>query len=574
MATTSDRPRGAGTSGEQPPAGTPSRLDVGPRWSRGARASRARRLRGGLYLFGPLGLCVLVLVAAIVAVMVGGGESGPATGAARLVPGNALIYIHVSTDTSRPAVRQALAVTKRLPDSPLLFAAIDSRLGTLLSGSSNAPVDFATAIRPWLGSEAAFAVLDTTTSSAGSLTVLDVRRPARARRFVASVGAQPDGRFRGVALLRQPSGTEFAFVGHYLLLGQKSSVESAIYVDAGRAPSLATTPVYERAAGPEAPDRVLDAYASAAGIRRALLPRPGALGALAVLLDDPALSASTLSITPTRVGLHLALYRPLDPRLIRHSGSPAQFSPTLAGALPAGSTLLLDVDNVPRAAPRLLAAAATAGVAARFGPLLSRLGSGLAAEGVDVQQVLSIFSRETALALVPTGSGGSAPVLVTRTSHPGATRDLLAGLAAPLTQLFAPPGSGPGQVPEVNDVQVAGTTIAQLTLAPGFQLDYALTHGLVVISTSLDGVAGVIAHHQPLTGRPAYGSTLGSPPDRVTSLLFSDLPQLLRLGEQTGLIQSTRLATLWPDLAKIRAIGLISTRGELDTTTELSLQIR
>jgi hypothetical protein len=67
---------------------------------------------------------------------------------------------------------------------------------------------------------------------------------------------------------------------------------------------------------------------------------------------------------------------------------------------------------------------------------------------------------------------------------------------------------------------------------------------------------------------------LGSPPGQVTSLLFSDLPQLLSLGEQTGLIQSTRLATVWPDLAKIRAIGLTSTRGELDTTTELSLQIR
>jgi hypothetical protein len=95
-----------------------------------------------------------------------------------------------------------------------------------------------------------------------------------------------------------------------------------------------------------------------------------------------------------------------------------------------------------------------------------------------------------------------------------------------------------------------------------------------VISTSVDGVASVIAHHQPLTGSRAYDSMLGSPPDQVTSLLFSDLPQLLNLGEQTGLIQSTRLATVWPDLAKIRAIGLTSTRGELDTTTELSLQIR
>lgn len=539
---------------------------------------RATRLKGMLFLFGPAAascLALLAVAALIVALAVGGGEAGPATGAAELVPGNALIYAHLSTDPRRSAVRRGLVLSHRLPDSPLLFAAVTNRLDAILTGTSNPPVDFTTQVRPWLGNEAAFAVLDTPGSSAGSLIVLGVRNRSHANAFLASFGGQPDGRFRGVRLMRQPAGAEYAFDGHYLLLGQKASVESAIFVAAGRAPSLASTPGYQSAAGAEPSDRVLDVYASAAGIRRALLPRRGLVGALAVLLDQPALSATTISISPAAPGLRVTVHSTLDGRALRRlHATPVQFSPALDAVLPGRSTLLFDVANLPPTAARVLGAAARADIAGRFGPLLSRLGSGLAAEGVDVQRVLSIFSGETAIALVPTSGGGPAPVIVTRTSHPDATRARLANLEAPLTQLFTPPGSGPGQVPEVNDFPLAGASIHQLALAPGFQLDYAVAHGLVVFSTSPQGIAAVIAHRRALSTAPAYDATLADHPDEVTSLLFSALPQLLRLGEQTGLIDSSRLATVWPDLAKVRAVGLASTRGELETTSQLSLQIR
>src|SRR5436305_471005 len=207
MATTTDRPRGKESPPLAAPAAGPGSSTPAQAPSAPARASPGTRLRGALHLFGPLvaaAIGLLALVAVIVAVALGGGDT-PATGAAELVPGNALIYVHLSTDASRQAVRQALAVSRRLPDSPLLLAAVTNRLGTLLSGSSNALVDFPTQVRPWLGKEAAFAVLDSTTASAGSLIVLDVRNRSRARDFLASQAAQPDGRFRGFALFRQPS---------------------------------------------------------------------------------------------------------------------------------------------------------------------------------------------------------------------------------------------------------------------------------------------------------------------------------------------------------------------------------
>jgi hypothetical protein len=94
-----------------------------------------------------------------------------------------------------------------------------------------------------------------------------------------------------------------------------------------------------------------------------------------------------------------------------------------------------------------------------------------------------------------------------------------------------------------------------------------------VLATSLQAIAAVARHSHPLSGEPAYEATLGNRPDQVTSLLFLDFSQLLHLGEQTGLTGSARLAALRPDLRKIRAIGLASTRGEADTTAELFLQI-
>jgi hypothetical protein len=236
--------------------------------------------------------------------------------------------------------------------------------------------------------------------------------------------------------------------------------------------------------------------------------------------------------------------------------------------------LLLIVHDLERAAPRVLRAAAAVGIAGRIGPLLRSLGSGLASEGVNLAPISSIFSGETAVALAPGGPGrGPALVIVTRASHEAATRALLAQLELPLAQLFPPPSSGPGAVPEFNDTSVAGVTVHRLTLAPGLELDYTVAHGLIVVSTSLQALGEVVRHARSLTDENAYRTVLANGPSQATSLLFLDFSQLLSLGEQTGLMHGAQIAALRPDLEKIRAIGLNSTSGESDTTAELFIDI-
>ena len=109
-------------------------------------------------------------------------------------------------------------------------------------------------------------------------------------------------------------------------------------------------------------------------------------------------------------------------------------------------------------------------------------------------------------------------------------------------------------------------------LAPGLALCYAVFRGLVVVSTSLGGIA--VAHHSgSLRTEPAYSQTLPGQPRPVTSLLFADFSKLLPLAERTGLVRGATYQALRPDLNRIRAVGLQTTREQEDSTAQITLDI-
>src|SRR3954466_16418323 len=77
--------------------------------------------RGRRVALAAAGALVLPVVVAVVA-LAGGGGSGantpPASGAAQLVPANALVYVHLSTDHGRSATRDAAKVADRFSSWP------------------------------------------------------------------------------------------------------------------------------------------------------------------------------------------------------------------------------------------------------------------------------------------------------------------------------------------------------------------------------------------------------------------------------------------------------------------------
>jgi hypothetical protein len=242
--------------------------------------------------------------------------------------------------------------------------------------------------------------------------------------------------------------------------------------------------------------------------------------------------------------------------------------------MPSGAIMMLDVAGLNRLAPHVLNAGASAGVAGGLGPLLSRLGGALRAEGVNVADLTSIFDSETAVAIVPNGRT-PALLIVARTRNQSRIATELAQLQVPLAQLFKAPGAnfGSGKQPLFNDRQVGSITAHQLALANGFELDYAVAHGLVMISTSLHGIAAIAQRTHSLAQDPGFDFVLGARPRTMTSMVFLNLAQLLALGQQAGLTKSASFQTFAGDLNKVQAVGLTSTRAPGDSTAQVTVRV-
>jgi hypothetical protein len=521
-------------------------------------------------LVGVLAVVVVLVVGVVaVAALASGGSS--ASGAATVVPADALGFVDVSLDPGRPAVGQALTVAGRFPDFGRLTRSVGDRIGAILSGGHG--VSLTGDVLPWAGHEAALALLNTTSSTAGSLIVVSVGHAAQAHAFIRREGAVPRGRYRRTTLYAYPSGSELAFVSHYLIVGQDASVRAAVDVSAGGARSLAGSAVYQRAMATEPADRVVGAYASLAGVRRLLSPRGGVIGALGDLVYQPALQGVAIGVAPQAGRVRILIHSALDPTLQRINAAHESFTPTLQRMLPTGTILMLDVHGLNRLAPALMSAGATAGIGGGIGPLLSRLGVALGAEGVNVHQLTSLFSGETAVGIVPNG-GSRTLVVVARVAHVASARTELAQLEIPFAQLFSTPNAT--KVPVFNDLSAGGVSIRQVALANGLELDYAVFRGTVVISTSSAGVAAVAAvaqHARSLAADPGYRSVVSGDPSGVGSLVYMSLPQVVALGSSTDLISGAGFRRLAPDLAAAGDAGLTSWRSTGASSVQITLRL-
>jgi len=514
-----------------------------------------------------IAVAAAVVIVLVVVVAGSGGQpvTPPAIGAASVVPSDALAYVHLSTDDSRPGVRSALTLADRFPGYTRLRDQVLAGLG----GAGHAVLaDFDTDVRPWLGKDAALALFDTTTSTPTELIVVGVSRRAAAERFLAGLPTDGSASYGGTTITGHPRADDTALVGHYIVFGHSSAIRAAIDVAAGRSPSLSEDPVYRRATMAEPAGRAVDAYLSGTGVARLLAPRRGLVGELASLLYQPTLQGMAIALTPATGGVQVFVRRVLNPQLAR--GGSVSFSPSLPASVPAGVGLFLDATQLGKVLPRVLL---STGVGGRIPELLKRLGRVLTAEGIDVRQdIVPLFERESAVLI---SRHGAAPVvtLIAHTPHPGQTATVFAQLENPLVSLLTSTGLAAGQIPVFNQVTAGGEPAHQLVLAPGLQFDYAVFNDDLVLSTSLDGIAAIAHHASSILDDSAYRLTLGDHPARVTSLLFLDLNQLLSIGEQTGLLTGARYLALKPDLERVHAIGLDSTSGEAESTAELFLQI-
>ena len=222
-----------------------------------------------------------VLLVAILAVAVRDtlADPGPGGAAAELVPASALAYARLSTDPDDPEARELARLAPRIPG---YLRVRDAALQAI----SPAPgaFDVRRDVRPWLGEEAAVALVELGGGRFGSLVLARVRDEPRAEALLQRVaGARPGTRYKGTVVRRFGSNAA-AFVRGYLVAGPELAVQRSIDAAEDDAPALAESDVFERAlAGAERPAQV---YVAPRGLGAA--PGGGVAGALVALLTPEA----------------------------------------------------------------------------------------------------------------------------------------------------------------------------------------------------------------------------------------------------------------------------------------------
>src|SRR5204862_17795 len=129
---------------------------------------------------------------------------------------------------------------------------------------------FVSEVRPWLGDEAALALLPAP-GPPQQVDLLAVADERGARRYEATlVGRSPRSlRYRGIDIDRGPHGVATAIVNGFLAIGTQAGVRQVIdtATDAKGASSLASTVAVSSVRDALPANRVADAYLSPAGVR-------------------------------------------------------------------------------------------------------------------------------------------------------------------------------------------------------------------------------------------------------------------------------------------------------------------
>lgn len=490
-----------------------------------------------------LGAVAVAAVAALAVFLLGRGTEPPADGAASLVPSRALAYLHLSTDPDRGRDEQFLRVMGRFPTLRALAGRVEQAIGAF---------EYERDVRPWLGKEAALALLDSGSTAADTLLLLSVRDEPKAQGLLArAAGADRGVEYKGV-VLRRLGGVTAAFVGGFLALGQERVVKQAVDLRGTQgAGSLARNDAYAGVTLPE--ERVLDLWAPEPGVRRVLGAQAGLLGTLGRALQAPSLRSVHVSAAPEDRGLRVWVRRRL-----RTAPATAPFEPTLLATAPEDAIAFLGLGGL-----------------GALAPFLERLQARLPEESeIDLRRdLLGALRGEVALWVAP-GLPVPTVTLVARTRDDRRAREALGKLLGGLALALTPPEQQEaGQVPALEQRRVGDVDASVLTVGPGVQLLGAVRGGRLVLTTAELGIERAARSEGGLAGTERFERAVGELPERAEALAFSDLSQLLSLGEQLGLASGTPVEGAAGDLRRIRTGGVSAQRDGNDTTAEFFFEI-
>jgi len=516
---------------------------------------RLGRLLRAQVTFDRIAVAVLVVgLVVLVASLAGGNDEPRGDEAARLVPRNALVYGHATVEPNSDQWRFAGEVVRKLPT----LRRLRDRALRSLSGGDRA-LDFDTAVRPWIGDEAAIALLPDG-RRASSLILVRVADQARARDFLRGAGRPREQRHRGVTV-RSYGSLATAFVGNFLAIGRPEHVRAAIDTRGGR--SLGDDSLFRSAVGRlEADDPIAYAYASQDGVSRLLRQQGGLVARVGGLIERPGLRAAAASVRAQPSGLRASVASLLIPA----AGARPGFEPTLTAEIPAGTIAYLGARGLDEIFDQL----------ARIGPAGSVervLGRELGSVGrrTLLRAVEPLLGRETALVVSPPASLPVISLVVANTSREEGG-DVVVALQPLLADLLRAP-SGASQVPTLEPRSIGGVEAVTLRVSPSLELTYAAFDDKLVVSTSPEGVRRLRAGGKSLGGNPAFAPGLRDFLDRPSSVVFLDLRRLTALAERAGLGDTPDYRAVQRDIARVGAVSAVTATERSHQTAEIFLEV-
>jgi hypothetical protein len=211
----------------------PRAVARGARTTWGGLSGETRgRLAAAITAVAALAALWLAAVPALPCQFPAGDRCPPPDDAIEIVPSEALAYAHVSLDPDSDQYERATALVERLP----LFAGqLTSRLLARLPGPRGAPPEFDRDLDPWLGEQAAVAVIPAEGAASEQVQLLQVDDEDRAREYAEAVaaGAPRSKDYRGVDVSEDQRGLATAIVGGFLAIGSGQSVRALIDVSSG-----------------------------------------------------------------------------------------------------------------------------------------------------------------------------------------------------------------------------------------------------------------------------------------------------------------------------------------------------
>jgi hypothetical protein len=498
-------------------------------------------------------------------------ECAPSDDTIAYVPRDAVLYAHVTVNSSSHQWDEAGDVQDELPNFAALLQSDTSALAT----PAGRRVDLGHEVLPWAKDDLALLGVPGPKKTTAETYIVGVGDGGKADQFLAglSPGGKPKQAKVGDATLSVYSnGVATARSGDQALFGNVLAVRAALAAETGKVPGLDGSS--QDSARSELPDiRLAEVYLSRAGVTRFLAGRPGTATQLGTFVDYGATTGMAASMRARDEGVEVNLVSDLDPKLEAKSptvfASLPQFEPDLADE---ASSRTLGYIGVGDLGPALNKALATAGAGAQgLAGSLRSLAQGLQQQaGIDpLKDLLPALGGQAALVAEPTDTVPYASLIVDGVDEEKAA-DVLASLQRPILRAL---GTGGPQVPSFQSKEIDGVAVHSVQISPTVDLSYAIFDGKLVISTQPEGISQVRSEGDELAASGGYKAATDRLPDRVSALIFLNLDEVLGLAQQAGLAEDPLFASLSEDISHVQALGLAVRGSDEELRSELFLAI-